>query len=483
MSESLKDKTAKGLFWGALNSGSTQVLNLVIGVFLARLLTPSDYGIIGVLTLFTAIAGDLQSAGFTQGLINIKNEDVRNYNAVFSFNVFMSVILYIILFLSAPYIAVFFHQDCLTSVSRVVFLTFLISSLGIAHSGYMHKNMMNKEMAIIGVVALVVSGSVGILLALSHYSYWALAWQQIAYMIVVNCGRYYCVKTWVPKFTCDFEPIKQMAPFAMKILFTKIINTLSSNILTVLFGRLFPIHLVGNYSQAYKWNNMAHSLISNTVGQVAQTVMVQSDEGFGEGDNRPLRVYRKMSRFTCFWALPIMFGFALISKEFIIITIGEKWLECVPILQVLCVSGAFMPLFTMYQNLAMSKGRSDIYMWLNIGQILTQLCVIFLFHTFGIFTMVCVYSVCVILWLLPWHHFVGRLIKYSWKMVVHDIVPFCIAALLVMTLTYIVTASVESSVLRLLLRIVVAFILYYIIMKVAKVDILCECEKFIIKKI
>ena len=191
MPESLKQKTAKGLFWGALNSGTTQILNLIIGIILARHLTKDDYGIIGILTIFTAIAADLQSAGFTQGLINIKRPTARDYNSVFSFNVCMSVLMYAVLFFSAPFIAEYFHQPCLVSVSRVVFLTFFISSLGIAHGGYMAKNMMNREIAVIGALALIISGTVGITLALLGFAYWSLAWQQVTYMIVVNLGRYY----------------------------------------------------------------------------------------------------------------------------------------------------------------------------------------------------------------------------------------------------------------------------------------------------
>lgn len=129
MKETLKQRAAKGLFWGALNSGTTQILNLVIGIFLGRLLTPSDYGIVGVLTIFTAIAADLQSSGFTQSLVNLHRPTARDYNAVFTFNVAVSATLYIILFLSAPLISLFFHEPCLTSVSRFVFLGFFIASL------------------------------------------------------------------------------------------------------------------------------------------------------------------------------------------------------------------------------------------------------------------------------------------------------------------------------------------------------------------
>lgn len=469
MSESLKERTAKGLFWGAMNSGTTQVLNLVIGIFLARLLSPADYGIVGVLTIFTAIAGDLQSAGFTQALVNIRRPEDRHYNSVFSFNVMMSVIMYALLFFCAPLIASFFHQPCLVSVSRVVFLSFLISSLGIAHGGYMTKNMMNKEIAIIGALALIVSGSVGIILALLGFSYWALAWQQIAYITTLNLGRYYYVN-WRPRLTLDFAPVRQMAPFAMKILVTKIINTTSNNVLTVIFGRLFPMAQVGNYSQAFKWDTMAHSLITNTVGQLAQPVLVESDS--------QLRVYRKMIRFTAFLSMPLMFGLALVSREFILITIGSAWLGCVPLLQLLCLSGAFMPLHTMYQNLAISNGRSDIFMWLNILQIILQVTLIILIAPYGMYLMVAAYSLFIFLWLLPWHLFTGRLIAYSWWEAFKDVAPFVLLSLAVMLLTWFITQPILNIWLLLLAKVLIATLLYYVIMKLLHVQILRECEAF-----
>ncbi len=482
MSETLKQKTAKGLFWGALNSGTTQVLNLLFGICLARLLTEADYGIVGVLTIFSTIAGDLQSAGFTQGLINLKSPTARDYNSVFSFNVVASLTMYAILFLCAPLIADFFHQPCLTEVSRVVFLAFVISSLGIAHGGYMTKNMMNREMAVIGVVALLCSGTVGIVLALLGKAYWALAWQQITYIAVMNAGRYFCVRQWHPRLTLDFGPVRQMLPFTVKILVTKIINTVSSNILTVIFGRLFTIRQVGNYSQAYKWDTMANSLVANTVGQIAQAVLVEADtEANDEG--RQLRVYRKMLRFTCFLAMPLMFGLALVSREFILITIGEGWKDCVPLLQVLCISGAFVPLYTMYQNLAISQGRSDVYMRLNIAQIVLQIIVILCFYRQGIYMMVCAYSAFLILWLLPWQLSAGKLIGYRLQDFLRDMAPFTVIAAAVMVAVYFATSMIEQLWLLILVRIVMASVLYYAILKLLGTEILKECEAFVRKRL
>ncbi len=483
MNESLKQRTAKGLFWGAMNSGSTQILNLIFGIVLGRLLSPEIYSVVAILTIFVAIAGDLQSSGFTQALVNIKRPTDRDYNSVFSFNVVMSVLMYTILFLCAPLIADFYDRPYLTEVSRVLFLSFLIASIGIAHGGYMMKNMMNKEMAIIGFIALIVSGATGITLAFLGKTYWALVWQQIAYISVTVIGKFFFVKEWRPRLTLDFGPVKQMAPFAMNILVTKIVNTVSNNILTNIFGKLFPDRLVGNYSQAYKWDTMANSLVANTVGQIAQAVLVEASPSDSSNESRELQVFRKMLRFTCFLSMPLMFGFALVANEFILITIGDKWAGCVPLLQVLCLSGAFVPLYTMYQNLAMSQGRSDIFMWLNLGQIALQILIVMLFYRFSMLIMVFAYSVFMILWLLPWHFFTGRLIRYRWTDAFKDIAPFALSAMITMIATYFSTNMISNNYILIALRFTLAALLYYGIMKIAKVQILKECEQFILNKI
>ena len=353
--ENLKEKTAKGLFWGAMSSGMTQVLNLVFGIFLARLLAPSEYGIVGVLTIFSAVAGAIQSGGFGAGLINIKRPTNNDYNSVFWLNISVSLTLYIMLFLCAPLIASFFKQPCLVLVSRVVFLSLPISAVALVSGTYLAKNMMNRELAIISVMALVISGITGVSLAFMGFSYWSLVWQQLAYVIVSDIGRFYFAP-WRPSLHIDFTPVKKMFSFCIKLTLTGIINTLNQNILTFVFGRLFTISSVGNYSQANKWNSMAYSTITSSIGQLAQTVFVAaSDE-----DKREIRVFRKMIRFTAFISFPALFGLAMVSREFILITIGEKWIDSILLLQLLCIGGAFMPLYTLYQNIAISHGRSDL---------------------------------------------------------------------------------------------------------------------------
>lgn len=477
MAETLKEKTAKGLFWGAMNSGSTQVLNILFGIFLARLLSPADYGIIGILTIFTLIAGNLQSSGFTQALVNLKHPTDRDYNSVFWFNVIVSFVLYVVLFFSAPLIAAFFHQPCLVWLSRFVFLAFFISSFGIVQNAYMTKNMMNKEIAIVSFVALISSNVVGVCLAFSGMAYWSLAWQQVIFITVLNFGRFYYTG-WRPQLHIDFGPVRQMFAFSVKLLITNIINTVSNNVLTFIFGRFYPIDDVGNYSQAYNWNTKANSFISNTVGQIAQPVLssVKDDRG------KEQQVFRKMFRFTSFLSFPLMFGLALVSHEFILITISDKWIASVPLLQILSVSGAFVPLYTLYQNLAISNGRSDVYMWCNLGQVVGLLALVLCCHSYGIYWMVVAYTAFMILWLLVWQGAIRHITGLRFRDVCLDTLPFLFCAAGCMVATYYITCWLSNIYLLLLVRIILASSLYFAVMKLLRVKILEECLTFMKKK-
>ena len=477
MSSSLKEKTAKGLFWGMLNNGTMQVLNVIIGIFLLRLLTPEDYGIVGVLSIFTAIAGDLQSAGFTQALINIKRPTNRDYNSVFWFNVLVSISMYAILFCCAPLIAWYFNQPVLTDVSRFVFLAFLISSLGIAHNAYLTKNLMVREQAISAVVALIISGCISIALAFYGAAYWAIAWQQVIYISVLNIMRIHYSR-WRPTWKIDFGPVRSMFRFAVNLLFTKIITSISQNVLTFIFGRIFTMQAVGFYSQANKWSTMAHSFVTGTVQQVAQPVLIEAVHD----DEREKRIFRKMMRFTAFIVFPALFGLALVAKEFTWVAIGEKWLESVPLLQLLCIGGAFMPFYAMYQNLVISKGRSDIYLWCNVVQIFLQIALVLLFGKQGITVMVEIYILFNILYLLVWHWQAQRVLKIQLLEVMKDIFPFMGAALLTMTITYFVTIFIESYLILFLVRTALAAFIYFIIMKLAKAQIMEECFQFFKRK-
>jgi O-antigen/teichoic acid export membrane protein len=473
----LKERTTQSLFWSALNNGTLQVLNILFGIVLARLLTPGDYGIVGVLTIFTLLAGNLQSSGFTQALINLKKPRPEDYNSVFWFNVLVSVVLYAVLWLCAPLIASFFRQPVLVEVSRFVFLAFVISSLGIAHAAYMSKNMMNREVAIINLAALLSSGTTGIILAVTGYAYWSLAWQQVVYITVLNVGRYIYVK-WRPTLHIDFGPVRSMFGFAINILFTNVINTLSGQILTFIFGRLFSIGQVGNFSQANKWNTQASTFVSGTLLQVVQTVLVS----VRDDRDRQLRVFRKLLRFTAFLSFPVMLGVALVAREFVVIALGEQWIDSIPLLQVLCVAGAFMPLYTVYQNLAIGCRRSDLYLWCNVGQIVLQITAILITYyciSQSMLVVVAVYSALMVVWLAAWQVIARQLIELRWRDAIADVVPLLTVTVMAFTLTHFATAWISSYKVLLVAKVLLGAGLYIAAMKLLHVKIFDEAWQYL----
>ena len=479
--DNLKEKTAKGLFWGALNNGTIQVLNVLIGIMLGRKLSPEEWAPIGMIAIFSAIAGNLQSSGFSTAIINMKSPTSNDYNAVFWFNTLVSALVYLVLFACAPWIAWFFEQPCLTDLSRFIFLAFFISSFGISTNAYMMKNMMQREMTIVGITALIISGLTAITLAFLGYSYWSLAWQQVVNAFVLVVGRWYCVK-WRPCFKVDFTPIRQTFRFSMNILITMIINTMNNHILTFVFGKLFTRtpQVVGNFFQAFKWDTMAYQTVGGTIEQVAQPVLVNLRDD--EDESREMRVFRKMMRFTAFLAFPAMFGLSLVSEEFILATIGPKWIDCVPLLRVLCIGGAFMPFYSLYKNLIISQGRADLNMWLNISQIVLQFILIFATYRQGILMVVYAYSILNVVWLLAWQFFAHRLIGLQLVHVLKDTLSFALISGAVMLVSYVATTQITNVYLLLALRIMMATILYVGVMKLLRVKIMDECIKFLSKK-
>lgn len=476
--ETLKEKTAKGFFWGMMNSGTMQALNLIFAIFLGRLLSPEDYGVTAVLAVFSAVATNLQTAGFNVALVNKRDASDEDFNAVFWFNVLMGTGLYLILFFSAPLIAGFFHDARLVGVSRVAFLSIIISAVGTSHGAWLTKHLMVKQLTICSVLGLLISGLVGIAMACGGLRYWSIVGQQLTYVTTVNLTRIYFTG-WNPTLHINLRPIRPMFSFSMRILITNVVNTLSQNLLTFVFGRLYPMRAVGLFNQANNWNSKAYSFTNGMVSQVAQPVLAQ----VSDDDDREVRVFRKMLRFTVFISFPAMFGLIIVARELIICTVSAKWLESVPLLQLLCLGGAAMPIYTLYQNLMLGQNKANVYMWLNIVQIACQLLLLIALHSFGITVMVAATSAFTIVYLLVWHWFAYRQIRLRLRDVLKDTLPFALLSAVVMGVTWFVTLPLEPFPLLIFFcRMLLGGLLYFAVNKLLRVKILDECLEFIRRK-
>ena len=464
----LKEKTAQGLLWGGLNSGIQQLVGLAFGIILGRLLSPSDYGMMAMISIFSLVATALQDSGFRTALTNIEHPKDDDYNSVFWFNIIMASSLYLILFFAAPLIGEYYHTPRVVPLCRYAFLSIVIASFGTAQSAYLFKHLRAKQQAEAGALAVILSSLTGVGMAFAGMAYWSLATQGLVY-VGINTLLQWHFSPWRPSIHgITFAPVRRMFRFSCKILATTIMTHVNNNVLNILLGHYFTPRDTGNYNQAYQWNTKCYSLVQSMVAQVAQPVLVSLN---GE-EGRQKDVFRKMMRFTAFITFPLLFGFGLVAKEFIVTAIGEKWLASAQLIQILCVSGATMPLSTLFSNMIISKGRSGTFFWCMFTLGLVQIATMVLIWPMGIRSMVIAYTILNTSWLLVWLFFVRRLIGYGYWMFFCDVMPFALAAAGVMGVAYIATMPLSNLIALLISRFIIAVVLYYVVMKIARVKIL-----------
>lgn len=477
MAGGLKEKAARGFLWGGLNNGAVQVLGALFGIFLLRLLSPSDYGKIAMLTVFANLASTLQESGFMAALCNLKNPTHRDYNAVFWFNIMMGGSLYLLLYLCAPLIADFYHDADLLWLSRYMFLGFFITSFGTVQRAWLFRNMMNKQTCIIAIVSLVVSNVVGILMAWLGYAFWGLATQSLLFVSCMVLMNWY-YSPWRPSLHIDLRPAWQMFGFSSRLLLTNVVNTLSSNAFSFLLGKFYGAHSAGVYGNARKWDDMCSSSINGMLTGVAQPVMAQV-RGNRE---RSRQVFRKMLRFVSFVSFPCMFGIGLISREFLLIFTGPKWEESAYLLSLLSIYGAVFPLLTLYGQMVISQGRSNINMYSTMALSSLILLGLVLLHSYGLYVMVFYFIGINVAWLFVWQYFAYRLIGLRLWEALSDVLPFLLLSAACMALTWWITRPIESLWLLLLAKVVLAAVFYVTAIWISGARIMRESVDYLLHR-
>lgn len=476
---SLKERTARGLLWGGMSNGIMQLLGALFGLALMRLLTPSDWGKVYMLNIFATLASALQESGFSAALCNKREPSHEEYNAVFWFNIMVSSCIYVLLWFLAPLIADFYGEPDLIPLARFMFLSFVFASFGTVQRAYLFGHMMVRETSICGITAMLVSGIVGVTMAYMGFAHWGIASQSVTFVVVVQMMNWY-YSSWRPSLNIDLRPAWQMFKFSSKLLVTYIFNILNNHAFSVLLGKYFGNRQAGIYGTARKWDDMAAGTINGMVIAVAQPTLAQvaSDKG------RYVQVFRKMLRFVCFVCFPALLGLGMIAEEFILIVGGEKWAESGRILAMLCIHGAFFPLSTLYSNLTISRGHSEVNMACTIGQCLAVWAGLILLYIYGygMIHMVVYFIALNVLWLGIWQWWAKRLIGLKWRWVAIDIMPFLLFTLGILFVTWWVTRPITSLWLLMLARIVLAVVLYAGIMWFSGAKIMRETAQYILSR-
>ena len=472
--ETLKDKTAKRLFWGGVSNGLQQILNLVFGIILLRVLDAEDYGMVGMLAIFMGIASTIQESGFSAALINIKEFKHEDYNAVFWFSLIAGIIIYIILFFVAPLISWFYEKPELTNLSRFLFVGILFGGMGIAHNAALSKKLMVKEKAKVDVIALLASGIIGVILALNGFAYWGLAVQSVTYVGVSTFLRWH-YSPWKPSMHINLSPLNDMFSFSIKLFLTNIFWQINTNIFSVLLGKFYNPKQVGYYSQGNKWTVMGSTVIVGMINSIAQPVLTQMSDDI----ERQRNAFRKMLRFGAFVSFPLMLGLAFVGKEFLLIAGGDKWLPSVSFLQLFSIWGAIYYMWHLYVSILITHGKSNIYLggMLLVG--LLQLVTVGLMFPYGIFPMVIIYIFSYFIGLLFWHYYVKKIIGLGFFMVMKDIMPYLLITLGTFILTWVITFKIDNLYVLFVSKIIIAAIIYILIMWSSNSVIFRECMTYL----
>lgn len=478
MNKTLKEQTALGLIWGGLNNGLQQVLGLIFGIMLGRLLDPSDFGMMAMIAIFPLIGSALQKSGFMAAIANLKKPRHEDYNSVFWFNIIMGGTIYLLLFFSAPLIADYFNDARLIPLSRYAFLSIIFASFATVQTSYLYRNLMVKEQARCNVTATLIASIVGVVMAYMGFSYWALATQSLMY-ILTNAILLWLTSPWRPTMKIDFGPAASMFRFSYKMLLSDILTAINENTINIITGRFFPSSDVGDFHQAHQWSDKGVGILRGMVTHVAQPVFTS----VGDDDERRLRILRKLVRFTAFLSFPAMFGLALISRELIVVMITEKWLQSAEYLRYLAIGGAFLPILSIMTSFIVSRGKSGTYLGLTALFGASQIVLMLIIYPLGVPFMVKSHVVLHVSFVFFTYYIMTRHIEYTIRQLMRDTLPYCLTAAIVMIFTWLLTINFQGSWTIMLTRTAIAATLYIGFMMIIDRGMIKECADFIKQKI
>ena len=418
MAESLKDKTVKGIGWSALDNAARYGMQFVIGIVLARLLSPDDYGLLGLVGIFTVICTALVNGGFTTALIRKKDATEEDYNTVFICNLGMSLMLYVVVFLCAPLIANFFERQELIALVRVSSLGLIIGALGLVQRTRLTKRIDFKTQTKITLVSTVVSGIVGIGMAIAGFGVWALVAQQLTTQ-ALSTILLYIYNRWLPRFRFSTESFHELFGFGWKMMVSALIDSIWKELYQVIVGKFYSPATLGQYTRARHYAKLFSSNLTTVVERVTYPVLssIQDDK------ERMVSAYRRIIRTSMFITAVALFSLGAVSEPLIYCMIGPKWHEASTYLPLICITYSLYPLHAINLNMLQVQGRSDLFLGLEVIKKIITLAPLFIGAFIGIIPMLLTNMVVGIIAYFLNSHYSGRLLGYSSWMQLRDIAP------------------------------------------------------------
>jgi O-antigen/teichoic acid export membrane protein len=418
VAESLKNKTVKGLGWSAIDNAAQYGIQFVIGIVLARLLSPDDYGLLGLTGIFTVICTALVNGGFSNALIRKKDVTDDDYNTAFICNLSMSLLLYAVTFPCAPLIADFFSREELTPLIRVSSLGLIIGALAMVQRTRLTKRIDFKTQTKITLVSMSVSGMLGIVMAITGFGVWALVAQQLTIQ-TLNTLQLYIYNRWLPRLRFSKESFHDLFGFGWKLMVTALLDAVWKEIYQVVVGKFYSPATLGQYTRAKHYARLFSQNLTSVMDRVTYPVLssIQDDK------ERMVSAYRRIIRTSMFITAVMLFFLGAVSEPLIYCMIGPKWHEASTYLPFICISSSLYPLHAINLNMLKVQGRSDLFLGLDIIKRIISLAPLFVGAFVGIIPMLWVNIFVGIIGYFLNAYYSGRLLGYSSWMQLRDIAP------------------------------------------------------------
>jgi len=458
-------KSARGFVWSAIERFSVQAVQFIFQIILARLLNPSDYGLIAMLAIFMAIAQTFIDSGFTNALIKKLDRADKDFSTVFYFNLFISIVIYILLYLGAPFIARFYRTSELTDITRAYMLSLPIIALGAIQRTQFTIEVNFRDQAIASFSGALAGGVVGIVLATQGYGAWALVGSALATNVVTTIILW-IRSTWRPRWEFSIVSLRTMFSFGSKLLLSGLLDTAYKNLYQFVIGRRFSKQDLGYYSRADQFAQFPSSNITGIMQRVTYPILCT----IADDDEKLLAAYRQYIKLAAYIIFPLMIGLSAIAKPLINVVLGQKWQFASIILQILCFSYLWYPIHAINLNLLMIKGRSDLFLRVEIIKKIVGICILLIVMNFSVELMAIGNVASSFIALFINTYYTKKMIGYGIRDQVKDILPCLILSISSCVPSFLLSHLFPNSGSIMLLSIILAVVIYLVISNIMKID-------------
>ena len=451
--------------WSAIDNVAQFGVGFIVSIVLARLLSPDDYGLIGIITIFTTVCTAIINGGFSNALIRTQKPTDEDYNTAFICNLLMSILLYAIVSLCSPLIADFFNRQELVALTRVSSFTMIIGALAIVQQTRLTKRIDFKTQTMITLITSILSGIVGIALALMNFGVWALVVQGIVAQTLRTVLLWF-FNHWVPSIRFSKESFNRLFGFGWKMMASGILDSLWTQLYQVIVGKFYSPATLGQYTRANQFASLFSSNLTSVIQRV--TFPVLSDIQYEK--DRMIAAYRKIIKTTMFITFALMFALGAVSEPLLYCLIGEKWHEAATYLPWICLTGSLYPLHAINLNMLQVQGRSDLFLGLEILKKIVGIAPLMIGALIGIFPMLYTSVFTSIICYFLNSYFPGKLLGYTSWMQIKDVAPSFIISMIMAIVVYFLKYLPISNWFILPIQIAVGLIVFILLRKVSKIE-------------